>query len=216
MKIALIGATGFVGSHLLTELQRRKHHVTAIARDVESIKGLDNVVAVQLDITQEGRLASALKGNDLIISTFNAGWDNPNIYQDYLDGVRHILQAVKETGINRFIAIGGAGSLLDANGVRLVDDPDFPKTIRPGAKAAADFLELLERETELEWTFFSPAVEMNQENSGTRTASYRLGTDYPVVDHTGKSRLSVEDLAVVIADEINDRKFIKRRFTAAY
>ncbi|MGO1521073.1 MAG: NAD(P)-dependent oxidoreductase, partial [Sphingobacterium sp.] len=82
MKIALIGATGFVGSYLLKELLRQKHQVTAIARDVDKIKNIDHVIAVQLDITQEGRLASALKGNDLVISAFNAGWDNPNIYQD--------------------------------------------------------------------------------------------------------------------------------------
>lgn len=216
MKIALIGATGFVGSYLLKELLRQKHQVTAIARDVDKIKNIDHVIAVQLDITQEGRLASALKGNDLVISAFNAGWDNPNIYQDYMDGARHILTAVKEAGITRFIVIGGAGSLLDSEDNRLVDSPSFPSSFKPGAKAAADFLEVIMREQELDWTFFSPAIEMNRENSGTRTAKYRTGTDYPVVDHTGKSKLSVEDLAVAVVEEIENRQFIKRRFTAAY
>src|SRR5690606_4440603 len=126
------------------------------------------------------------------------------------------LMAVKEAGIARFIAVGGAGSLLDAEDNRLVDSPNFPTSLKPGAKAAADFLELVMREQELDWTFFSPAIEMNRENSGTRTAKYRTGTDYPVVDHTGKSRLSVEDLAVAVVEEIDNRQFIKRRFTAAY
>lgn len=216
MKIALIGATGFVGSHILKELIARNHQVTAIARHVDALKDVDHVLAVQMDVTAEGRLASALKGNQIVISAYNAGWDNPEIYRDYTEGARHILAAVKQTEAERFIVIGGAGSLLDATGRRLVDAPEFPDAIKPGALAAADFLEVLMRETDLSWTFFSPAVEMNASDPGIRTGTYRTGTDHPVVDHHGRSKLSVEDLAVAIADEIEEPKFINRRFTAAY
>lgn len=216
MNIALIGATGFVGSRILDELIQRSHQVIAIARQVDQIKNRDHIIAMQLDIMQEGRLASALRGNDVVVSAFNAGWNNPHIYEDYLEGARHILTAVKEAEIPRFLVVSGAGSLLNEQGERLVDAPDFPKEIKAGALAAADFMEILVRESDLDWTVFSPAVEMNTESSGTRTGNYRTGTDYPVLDHNGKSRLSAEDLAVVVADEIENRNFIRRRFTAAY
>lgn len=216
MKVALIGATGFVGSHILEELVHRNMEVTAIARDVESLKNKPHVLAVQMDVMHDNSLGSALNGNDVVISAFNAGWTNPEIYDDYLEGSRHILKELKETGIKRFIVIGGAGSLLDENDNRLVDDPNFPKEIKPGALAAADFYEVIQREEELDWTFISPAIEMNPSKKGKRTGKYRTGTDHPVFDHDGHSNISVEDLAVAVVDEVENNKFIKKRFTAGY
>lgn len=216
MKVALIGATGFVGSHILEELIHRNFEVTAIARNVETIKDEPHVIAVQLDVNEENRLASALKGNDVVISAYNSGWKNPKIYDDFLIGSRNILKAVEEAGIKRIIVIGGAGSLLDDNEKRIVDGPNFPKEFKPGALAAAEFYEILQREDELDWTFFSPAIEMNPSTSGKRTGKYRLGTDHPVFDHEGHSKISVEDLAVAIVDEIENQNYIQRRFTAGY
>jgi len=216
MKVALIGATGFVGSHILEELVHRNMEVTAIARDVENLKNKPHVLAVQMDVMHDTSLGSALNGNDVVISAFNAGWTNPEIYDDYLEGSRHILKELKETGIKRFIVIGGAGSPLDENDNRLVDDPNFPKEIKPGALAAADFYEVIQREEELDWTFISPAIEMNPSKKGKRTGKYRTGTDHPVFDHDGHSNISVEDLAVAVVDEVENNKFIKKRFTAGY
>ncbi len=216
MKVALIGATGYVGSHILEELVNRNIKVTAIAREVNQIKNKPNVLAVQMDVIKDTSLGSALKGNDVVISAFNAGWSNPEIYDDYLAGYRHILDEIKEAGIKRVIVIGGAGSLLNEKEERLVDDPNFPKEIKPGALAAADFYEVIQREDELDWTFISPAIEMNQSKSGKRTGKYRTGTDHPVFDHDGHSNISVEDLAVAVADEVENNNFIQKRFTVGY
>ena len=216
MKVALIGATGFVGSHILNELLNRNIEVTAIARDVDSIKDKPNVIAVQMDINEQNRVASAIKGSDAVISAYNAGWTNPNLYDDFTEGSRHILEAVKEADIKRFLVVGGAGSLLDKDDQRIVDGADFPKEFKPGALAAADFYEVIQREDELDWTFFSPSIEMNPSTSGTRTGKYRTGTDHPVFDHEGRSRISVEDLAVAVVDEIENNKFVQKRFTAGY
>ena len=215
-KVALIGATGFVGSHILDELLQRGYEVTAIARDVSSLKNKPHVLAVQMDVQESTALGSALNGNEAIISAYNAGWTNPNIYEDYMKGSRHILKEIKESGVNRVIVVGGAGSLLTAEDTRIVDGKDFPKEIKPGALAAADFYELISREGDLDWTFFSPALEMNPKSGGSRTGSYRTGTDYPIFDPEGHSRISVQDAAVAIVDELENKKFIKRRFTAGY
>lgn len=213
--IALIGATGFVGSAILNELINNDFTVTAIARDVTTLKALPHVVAVQADVGEETALLAALKGNDAVISAFNAGWDNPNIYADYLAGGRSIVQAIKESGIKRAIFVGGAGS-LEVDGQKLVDAPDFPRAIKDGARAASDYLEIIKREPELDWTFVSPAIEMKKESSGKRTGKFRTGFDNPVFDETGHSVISVEDLAMAIVHELKDGQFIKVRFTVGY
>ena len=138
------------------------------------------------------------------------------MYDEFIEGSQSIQQAVKSAGIKRFIVIGGAGSLYNAEGVQLVDTDKFPPEIKPGAAAARDYLNIIKNETELDWAFFSPPKEMHQGITIGRTGKYRLGTDSLVVNEEGQSILSVEDLAVAIADEIETPKHHRTRFTAAY
>jgi putative NADH-flavin reductase len=213
MKIALIGATGFVGSNILNELANRNHEITAIARNPK-IESNTNWVAA--DIFDTDALAEILKGNDVVINAYNPGWANPNIYDDFINGSKSIQEAVKKSGVKRFITIGGAGSLYVAPNLQAVDTPDFPKEYYAGATAARDYLNILKSEKELDWAFFSPAFEMHQGITTGRTGKYRLGLENPVLDENQRSILSAEDLAVVIADETENPKHHQVRFTAAY
>lgn len=213
MKIALIGATGFVGSAILNELTSRNHEVTAIAR---TPKEAVNVNWVAADIFNSDVLAEILKGNDLIISAYNAGWTNPNIYDDFIAGSKAVQEAVKKSDVNRFIVIGGGGSLFVAPGLQAVDTPDFPKEYYVAATAARDYLNIIKEEKELDWAFFSPAFEMHAGTTTGRTGKYRLGLENPVFNDEQRSILSVEDLAVVIADEAETPKHHQVRFTAGY
>lgn len=217
MKVALIGATGFVGTAILKELTDRGHEVTAIARHPEKLAIKSPLIhPVTVDVMDKVQVAKAVKGNDVVVSAYNSGWTNPRMYEDFLAGSRAIQAGVKAAGVKRLIVIGGAGSLEIKPGLQLVDAPEFPAEYRHGASAARDYLNELHHENELEWTFFSPAILMNHESSGVRTGHYRLGLDNPVFDAEGKSVLSVEDLAIVIADEIENARHIRKRFTAAY
>ena len=215
MKIAVIGTTGFVGQNITNELTNRNHNVTGISRNVKPSNKV-NLTNVAVDVTNVKELAETLKGNDVVVSAFNPGWKNPNIYNDFLAGAKAIQEAVKLAGVSRFIVIGGAGSLYVAEGVQAVDTPDFPKDIFPGASAARDYYNILKTENDLDWVFFSPAFEMHPGITAGRTGNYRIGKDNPIFDQDNKSILSVEDLAVVIADEIENPKHHKTRFTAAY
>lgn len=216
MKIALIGATGFVGSAILKELSDRNHSIKAFARNIEANLGQKNVVGIPMNVNNTDKLVADLKGADIVISAFNAGWNNPNIYEDYMKGAKNIQEAVKKAGVNRFIVIGGAGSLYLDENKKVLDSPEFPEEIKQGALAVNDYFDFLGNEVDLDWEFFSPAIEMHQGTSGNRTGKYRLGLDNPVVDKKGRSVLSVEDLAVVIADEAEKQNFVRRRFTAGY
>jgi putative NADH-flavin reductase len=216
MKVALIGASGFVGNAILKELLQRGHEVTAIVRHPEKITPAENVTAVSANVLNKAELLKALTGNDAVISSYNAGWTNPDLYNEFLKGSQAIQQAVKDSGIKRLIVVGGAGSLFIAPNQQIVDTPGFPAEWKPGALAARDYLDILRKENELDWTFLSPAVEMHAGTSGIRKGIYRTGLENPVFDDEKRSVISVEDLAVAIADELELPRHVRERFTVAY
>lgn len=214
-KVAVIGATGFVGTQVVKELSDRGYEVEAVVRDASKVQQNEKVTAKSVDVNHVEELAEALKGNDAVISTFNAGWTNPNLYDDFLNGSMNIEKAVEQSGVKRFITVGGAGSLF-IDGKQLVDGPDFPADIKPGATAARDYLNKIKENNTLDWTFFSPAIEMHPGTAGVRTGSYRTALENPVFDENGRSVLSVEDVAVALVDELEQNNHIRERFTAAY
>jgi putative NADH-flavin reductase len=217
MKIALIGATGFVGSAILKEALDRGHHVTAIARHPENIREENvNLAAVKGDVMVEDKLSELLKGNDIVISAYNSGWSNPDIYNEYLKGAQSVQKAVKQSGVKRLIVVGGAGSLFIAPGIQLIDTPGFPDAWKAGAKAARDYLNIIRKEKEIEWTYLSPAIEMNPGSPHERKGTYRTDLDHPVFNADKKSTISVEDLAVAIIDEAENPRHIRTRFTVGY
>lgn len=216
MKLALIGATGFVGSAALKELVSRGHNVTAIVRQAGTIEDSDNITPVTVDIMDTAPLAEALVGHDAVISAYNPGWANPNYVEDFARGSQSIQDATKQAGVNRLLVVGGAGSLYTKDGVQLVDTPDFPAELRPKAAAVRDYLNVLKNENDLDWTMISPAVEFGPTTPTERRGEYRLGDDEPVVDENGVSTISPADLAVAIVDEIESGTHHKARFTVGY
>ena len=146
MKIALIGATGFVGYTILKEALDRGHEVTAIVRNPGKIKEQKNLKIVECDVMDSGELSKIIKGNDVVVSAYNAGWTNPDLYDEFIKGSQSIQEAVKKSGVKRLIINGGAGSLFAAPNVQLVDTPQFPAEWKAGALAARDYLNILKTE----------------------------------------------------------------------
>jgi len=216
MKVALIGASGFVGKAILKELLDRGHQVTAISRNPEKIQPHALVTAKAANVLTASEVTDAVEGHDVVISAYNPGWSNPNLYDEFLKGSAAIQEGVKKSGVKRILIVGGAGSLFVADGLQLVDTPDFPAEWKPGALAARDYLNILKDEQQLDWTFLSPAIEMHQGTSGLRKGAYRTGLDHPVFNEDNRSIISVEDIAVAIVDEIENPKHSRQRFTVAY
>lgn len=213
MKIALIGATGFVGAALLDELLNRGHQVRALQRDVAKLAPRPGLEVRSVDVLTADGLAAAFSGVDAVISAFNAGWANPRLHDDFLRGSDRIAEAAREADV-RLLVVGGAGSLYIAPGLQLVDSPAFPAEWKQGALAAREVLNRLRADTSpLDWTFVSPAIHLEP---GERTGRYRLGTESPVMDAEGHSRISVKDLAAAIVAEIETPHYRRARFTAAY
>ena len=214
-KVALIGASGFIGSQLVKELLSRGYQVTAIVRSADKIKNDDkNLKVVSADVFDTDKLAEVLQNNDAVISAYNPGWTNPNIYDDTIKGYQSIIEAVKKAGIKRLQAVGGAGSLLVAPGKTVVDSGAIPDEILPGVKALALVLkDQFLPEKELDWVFFSPAGTIEP---GERTGKYRLGLDNLITDDQGNSKISVQDYAKAMVDELENPKHHQQRFTIGY
>lgn len=214
-KIVLIGASGFVGSAILNEALNRDFHVTAVVRNPDKIKiENEHLVVKKADVSSLDEVYEVCKGADAVISAFNPGWDNPNIYDETIKVYLTIIDGVKKSGVNRFLMVGGAGSLFIAPGLRLVDSGEVPEKLLPGVKALSDFyLNFLKKEKEIDWVFFSPAADMAP---GVRTGRYRLGKDDMVVDVVGNSHISVQDYAVAMIDELEKPAHHQERFTIGY
>lgn len=213
MKIALIGATGFVGKAVLEELLSRGHSVRALQRDAAQLAARAGLETRAVDVLGTADLATELAGVDAVVSAFNAGWSNPNLHDDFLRGSDAIANAARQAGV-RLIVIGGAGSLFIAPGQQLVDSPAFPAEWQQGALAAREALTRLRADTTtLDWTFVSPAMQLAP---GARTGQFRLGGEEPVRDAEGENRISLEDLAVAIVNELEAPQHRRTRFTLGY
>lgn len=213
MKVVVIGATGFVGRRVVDEALSRGLQVTAIARQNKDLPEHANLTVALGDVADGRWLVQQLTGHDVVISTYNPGWAEEDLYQKTAKGAQQILAAVKQSAVKRLLYVGGAGSLEVAPGVELVDTPQFPENIRPGAKAVRDLRNALKTETQLDWTYLSPAALLEP---GKRTGQFRLGTTQLLMNGAAPANISVEDLAVAIIDEVEKPQFIKAQFTAAY
>ena len=213
MRIALLGATGFVGSALLNEALHRGHRVTAIVRHPERLAKREGLVAKAGDVYDAVLLTTLIRGHEALISAFSPGWKNARLYDDQVRGTASIIAAVKMAGITRVLWVGGAGGLEVKPGVRVVDAPDFPAEVRPGSLATIDALEQLRQEPDLEWSVLAPSAELKP---GERTGTFRLGRDRLLVDAHGESKISVQDFAVAMIDELERPSHIRQRFTVGY
>ena len=213
MQIALIGATGFVGSPVLVELLSRGHQVTVLARNPAKLPAQPNLTVVAADALDAAQVAQAVTGHDAVVSAYNPGWTEPKIYDLFLQGSAAIVDGVKRAGLKRLLVVGGAGSLFVAPGVQLVDTPPFPAEYKQGALAAREALNQLKLETSLDWSFVSPPIGLAP---GARTGQYRTGLD-DLLPGVGEAPagISVADLAVAIVDELETPRHLQKRFTVA-
>ncbi len=213
MKVVLYGASGMVGSRLLKELVRRGHQVTAVVRDPARVPQEPGVTAVQGDLLDASDVAAKARGADAIISAYSPGQGTE---ERLLDAMRALVAGAKQAGVRRVIVVGGAGSLEVAPGVTIIDSGHLPKEWLAIAIAHRDALEWLRTTKEvadLDWTYLSPAAFIQP---GERTGKFRVGGDQLVSDAQGQSRISAEDYAIALVDELEHPQHIRQRFTIGY
>jgi len=203
MKVALIAANGTAGSRILAELVSRGHAVTAVVRQPDKLGDIPGVTIAQGDANQPAAMAEVLAGHDAVISAAKF---------THAKG-ENLIEAVRASGVKRYLVVGGAGSLIGPDGDLEMNHPRFPPHVLPEATEGGRFLELLRAAPDLEWTFLSPSRIFVP---GERTGKFRIGTDKLMFGEDGASRISMEDFAVALVDELEHPKHIRERFTVGY
>jgi putative NADH-flavin reductase len=208
MKVVLFGASGMIGSRILQELVDRRHDVTAVVRNPEKI-ATAGVRVLEGDVTDESTVASTIKGADAVISAYSP----PRGHEEALvKAARSLIAGMTQAGVRRLLFVGGAGSLEVAPGMQLVDTPNFPEAFKAIALAHREVLPVL-KESELDWSYLSPAAFIQP---GERTGNFRLGGTRLVTDDKGESRISAEDYAIALVDELENPTHVRQQFTVAY
>lgn len=212
MKLFLIGGTGNIGSRILAEAVSRGHDVTVLTRDPGKVKAQPHVKAVKGDILDSDQLAKQIPGQDAVIVSYSPGYDDaaPKKYEQSSDSV---INAARKAGVKRIFYVGGAASLNGKDGKQILDTLQLPPPLKATLSAMRDILYKLRKTSDLDWTFFSPAQMIAP---GERTGKFRLGLDELVTDAQGQSRISCEDYAIAVVDELEKPKHIKKRFTVGY
>ena len=211
MRIVVFGASGQLGSRIVDEAVSRGHELTAVARDATRIDDRDGRIdRFAGDATEASSVASVASGSDVAISAVTQH-DHPHVLVQAAHG---LLEGLSLAGVPRLIVAGGAGSLKVPSGQRLYETPDFHQEWKPEAIAQAEALAAYEQaDTDVNWAYVSPGALLEP---GERTGSYRVGDDELLVDERGRSRITMEDLAIAMLDEAEHPAHSRTRFTVAH
>jgi uncharacterized protein len=217
MRVAIVGASGFVGSAILTEaLSHADLDITAIVRDVAKLPQHPRLTALSCDVQDLDALARAFGAHESVVHAYQPPRDSSDVYQLGVAGHRSIIEATKRSGISRLLAVGGAASLKTPQGVEYIDSPLWDKAFDPHKKAilcTRALYYLLKEEKELDWVVIAPSVMLRP---GARTTRFRYGREHVLFDAEGNSRISLEDFAFAMISELRSPTRHRERFTIGY
>jgi len=205
MKIGVIAASGKVGKLVVEEALRRKHDVVGIVRDGSKVD--QDIRVIEKDIFEI--TSNDICEFDVVINAFGSKGADPIVYQT---SIKHLINVFEECLNTRLIVVGGAGSLYTDSSLtkQVFETPDFPPTIYPTSYNMAKGLDML-RKSSIKWTFMTPAI--NFDAKGLKTGEYQLGTEFVILNSTGKSYVSYLDYTIALLDEVENQNFINKRFT---
>ncbi len=216
MNIGVIGATGYVGHAVVNELSTRGHRVSAFARHAQETFSDPLIEAVDVDV-HAADFGEKLKELDAVVSAFSPGWSNPHFARDFTAAYHAILVAVQAADVPYLLIVGGAGSLYVAPEVELVDTADFPAELYAAANAERRLYHILRERRDINWAFLAPPARFGEDRNARepRTGRYRLGDNNLLFDGDIPAGIALADLAVAIADDVEQKAHLHRQFTVA-
>ncbi len=219
MKIAILGSTGFAGGFILTEaLSRPELTVTAIVRNPQAVATHERLTVVKGDVFDTAALTETLRGHDAVVHAFHPGRgvDMADIYDQCVAGHESIIAATRDAGISRLVCVGGAASLMTPEGKEYLDSTHWDQEFDPYRNAILGtraLYYLLKPLTDLDWVFIAPSAWLRP---GERTGVFRTGKDDMLFAADGTSKISNEDYALVLVDEVITPQHHRTRFTVGY
>jgi len=212
MQIALLGATGHVGHYIAEEAVRRGHGVTSVARHPDAVHHEhERVTSKRADSTVPLEVERAISDHDAVICAVGPTVDE--VPAMIIKTARALAAAAMRAHVRRLVIVGDAGSLTVTPGVELLATRGYPAELRETALAHREALEIWRRVKELDWTYVSPPAALC---AGTRTGEYRVGHNEMLTDDHHQSRISVEDLAVAVVDQVETNAHVRERINVAY
>ncbi|GAA0539231.1 NAD(P)-dependent oxidoreductase [Rheinheimera aquimaris] len=212
MELVILGASGFIGSAITAEALSRGHKVTAVVSRPERVTPQAGLTVLGLDINDTAALTKVLSNKAVVISAFS-GHAQQDVKGYYVAAFNSVYKAAVAANTPRLLVVGGAATLKLPDESRLLDSPDFPAEYRATAEGAAEVLQQLQQQSDISWSFLSPAAEIFP---GDKTGQYRLGQDYLLADQDGRSRISTGDYAVAMLNEAEQPQHQNKRFSIAY
>ena len=209
MNVVLYGGTGKAGSRILGELLSRGHQVKAVVRETAKLPQRPGLTVETGDLSDVDAITQAIRGADAVVSAYAPPMD---AVEELVAVTKHLVDAVKTAGACRLLMVGGAGSIEISPGVQLIDTPYLPEAWKPIALAHRGALQLL-KSSDINWTYLSPAAFFEP---GERTGKFRLGKDNLIADEKGDSRISMEDYAIALVDELEKPEHLCQRFSVGY
>jgi uncharacterized protein len=209
MRLIIFGAAGSVGHRTAAEALERGHEVTAVVR--RPTDRLPQGVTVEIgDAADPAQVAGLSAGHDAAVSAIRspAGREHEQV-----EATDALLKGAAEASV-RLLIVGGAATLKvpDSGKLVLEDSRYISEEWRAVAEASAAQHYRCIAEQTADWTYLSPPAILEP---GERTGRYRKGTDDLLVTD-GTSRISVEDLAVAVVDELENPAHHRTRFTVAH
>jgi uncharacterized protein len=214
-RIAVFGANGTIGSRIAAEALSRGHEVTAVVRNPAKIStDHENLTVGEGDVLDAASVVAAAKGQDVLVSAVGGG-DGPGAIATIKPAAEALVDGLRSLGTDapRLIAVGGAGSLRTPDGKQVWDAEGLPEFLLQIMHAHGDALDYYRTVSDVQWTNVTPAAHIEP---GDRTGTYRTAADDLLTDDAGESRISAEDFAVAVVDEIERPQHAGRRFTVAY
>jgi putative NADH-flavin reductase len=210
MKIAVVGAAGMVGARVVNEAASRGHDLVAVFRRTPSVALPPGVTAVEGDADDPDHMSALVAGADAIVAATRPA---PGHEHTLATTTTALLDAATAAG-TRILVVGGAAPLrVPGHPDRLVvDSPEYvPARFRASAAASAAQLDVC-RAHPADWVYLSPPAVLEP---GRRTGRYRRGTTTLITNADNGSRISAEDLAVAVVDELENPRQGKH-FTVGY
>ena len=221
LNILVYGATGKIGTHIVTEALDRGHAVTAVSRNPTRItRRHQNLSAVKGDLLDTDSIRCLAAGQDVVIISVRGVIGDSKTPESALQyiAVRNVVDALREMGDGapRLIHVGGSGTLEVRPGVMYADKLPrlfLPKDLELEIQGQILALQYLRAVDDVNWTYATPPKNLT---NGRRKGSYRTGGDRMLNDERGRNLVSRADFAMALVDEAESAAHNMRRFSVAY
>jgi putative NADH-flavin reductase len=207
MRVALFGATGGIGGHVLDWALDAGHTVQALARRPGALPPAAALAVSSGDALDAVAVAEVIADADAVVSALGPrGAKSPDLLAD---AAANIVAGMEKTGARRLICVSAAGAFISA-------DPHMNRLVkailsRVFAKQFADtrLMEDVVGRSGLDWTM----VRATRLTNGPGTGRYRVGPDYPP---RGGWKISRADVAHFIAATLTEGGWVRSAPALAY